>query len=103
MRLVPLSRVIVMVPIGFIPFFFEMPAAVFALIWFLTQVVQGVGAVLAPAVGGGVAWWAHIGGFVVGFALIPWLHPARRARYHADEGRLGFTPDGRRLRNRIAG
>ncbi len=96
MRLFPLSRLIVMVPILFIPFFFEMPAALFALIWFLTQLVQGVGAVLAPAVGGGVAWWAHIGGFVVGFLLIPWLHPAHRSRFHADEGRLGFRPDGRR-------
>jgi len=98
MRLFPLSRLIVMIPILFVPFFFEMPAALFALIWFLTQVVQGVGAVLAPALGGGVAWWAHIGGFVVGFLLVPWIHPAHRLRFHRDEGRLGFRPDGRRIR-----
>lgn len=99
MRLFPLSRLIVMVPIGFIPFFFEMPAAIFAFIWFLTQVVQGVGALFAPAVGGGVAWWAHIGGFVVGFVLVPWIHRRRRLRaWYPDEGKLGFSPDGTRRR-----
>jgi len=36
------------------PLFFSIPAVVFAGIWFFTQVVQGTG---------GIAWWAHIGGF----------------------------------------
>ena len=98
MRLFPLARVIVMIPILFFPFFFELPAAVFAAIWFLTQVLQGVGALFAPAMGGGVAWWAHIGGFVAGWLLIRLIH--RRGdgyrRYYADEGVLGFHPDGKR-------
>ena len=49
MRLFPLARVIVLVPIIFIPLFFEVPAVVFAGLWFLIQVLQGT-ARTAPAV-----------------------------------------------------
>jgi len=51
---------------------------------------------LTPATGGGVAWWAHIGGFAGGLAFAT-LMGARRAdyrRYYGDEGILGFTPTG---------
>lgn len=100
MRLFPHARVIVLVPILLIPFFFEVPAAIFAAIWFFTQVVQGVGALFAPAVGGGVAWWAHIGGFAVGWAIIRQIQRSERRhrRYFADEGKLGFDPAGYRRR-----
>ncbi len=97
MRLFPFARVIVMIPILFLPFFFEMPAALFALIWFVLQLVQGIGALLGPASAGGVAWWAHIGGFVVGWAIVRLVQrsPIRHRPYYADEGKLGFAPDGR--------
>jgi membrane associated rhomboid family serine protease len=96
MRMFPLSRVIVVVLIIFIPLFFELPAFVFAGLWFLMQVLQGVGELLATSTGGGVAWWAHIGGFVAGLVLGPLLvRSERRYRlYYADEGSLGFTPSG---------
>lgn len=98
MRLFPLAQVIVVIPILFLPFFMELPAAVFAGIWFLMQVLQGIGDVVSPSMGGGVAWWAHIGGFIAGFAVIRLLHRrARRYRvYYADEGYMGFKPSGRR-------
>jgi rhomboid family protein len=97
MRLFPLARVIVVVPIIFIPLFFEVPAAVFAGLWFLIQLFQGTAEMLMPSSSGGVAWWAHIGGFVAGFALGPLLRqPERRYRqYYLDEGVLGFQPPGR--------
>lgn len=41
------------------------PAVVFLLLWFALQTVNGVGALQAEAAGG-VAWWAHIGGFLAG-------------------------------------
>jgi membrane associated rhomboid family serine protease len=46
---------------------------------------------------GGVAWWAHIGGFIAGFVLgAPLRQPERTyRRYQADEGVLGFDPWGR--------
>lgn len=46
------------------------PAAVFLVLWFLMQAYAGVGSLLAGATGaGGVAWWAHAGGFAAGFGL----------------------------------
>lgn len=98
MRLYPFARLVVLVPILFIPLFFEVPALVFALLWFATQLMQGMLELFIPSTTGGVAWWAHIGGFVIGFVLAPLLRqPARRHRsYYADEGFLGFEPTGRR-------
>ena len=97
MRLFPLARVIVVIPIIFIPLFFEIYAFVFVGIGFLLQILQGTAELFMPSTGGGVAWWAHVGGFVVGFLLGPWLHqpePRHRA-YYPDEGELGFNTAGR--------
>src|SRR5258705_12393819 len=90
MLLFPLARVIVLVPIIFIPLFFELPAVVFAGLWFLIQVLQGTVELLGPSKGAGVAWWAHIGGFVAGLLLAPLLvQSVQRYRpYYPDEGVL---------------
>ena len=79
MRLFPLARVIVLVPILFIPLFFEVHAFVFVGLWFVLQILQGTLELVLPSSQGGVAWWAHVGGFVAGFVLGPLLvQPARR-------------------------
>jgi membrane associated rhomboid family serine protease len=95
--LFPFARLIVLVPILFFPLFFQIPAVIFAGFWFLMQVLQGSAQVLAPLEGGGVAWWAHIGGFVFGLILGPLLSRSPRIHrpYYADEGVHGFTPTGR--------
>jgi membrane associated rhomboid family serine protease len=97
MALFPLSRVIVVVPILFLPLFFEVHAVVFIGLWFLLQILQGTMALLEPS-DGGVAWWAHVGGFIAGLALGSLMVRPERAyrRYYADEGILGFTPRGER-------
>jgi membrane associated rhomboid family serine protease len=97
-RLFPFAQLVVVVPVLFLPLFFEIPAVIFATFWFLLQILQGAAELMAPAAGGGVAWWAHVGGFVVGFARAPVLRqPTRRYRvYYPDEGVLGFDPSGRR-------
>src|SRR5882757_594605 len=96
MRLFPLARVVVLVPILFLPLFFEVPAFFFAGLWFLIQLLQGTAEFLTPESGGGVAWWAHIGGFVAGLTLGPLLQrSAQHYRpYYADEGVLGFNTQG---------
>jgi membrane associated rhomboid family serine protease len=96
--LFPFSRVIVLVPILFFPFFFELPAVVVIGFWFLVQVFQGTAELLTPPSDGGVASWAHVGGFVVGLCLIPFIKQSRRRYrdYHADEGVFGFNPQGTR-------
>jgi membrane associated rhomboid family serine protease len=52
-------------------FIVDLPAVVFLGVWFLTQLMNGT-ASLSPEAGAaasGVAWWAHVGGFVVGMGL----------------------------------
>lgn len=65
--LYPNSRILTLIPIFFIPWFVEIPAFFFLGIWF---VIQFLNAAATPAHGAGVAWWAHIGGFVCGMFLI---------------------------------
>lgn len=96
-RLFPRSWIVLVVPVLFLPLFFQVPALAYLAFWFLMQVLQGtVGLALPDA--GGVAWWAHIGGFVAGLLLAPVLHRSRAAyrRYCEDEGVLGFGPRGQR-------
>jgi membrane associated rhomboid family serine protease len=90
-------RVVVVVPILFIPLFFEVYVYVFIGLWFLLQVLQSMTALLLPAASGDVAWWAHVGGFIAGFGLGSLLvRSEQRYRvYYPDEGLLGFDTDGR--------
>lgn len=74
----PYAWVRVLVLIVFIPLFFSIPAVVFAGIWFFTQVVQGTSELFSPFAGAGIAWWAHIGGFVSGWVLLHWLEHSGR-------------------------
>ncbi len=105
MRLFPHSRVVVMVPVFFYPFFFELYAFIFAGFWFLTQLMQGMASLSVRQEAGGVAWWAHVGGFVIGWLIAGiWGREGRRYRpLQADEGAWGCCPDGRRDRSGPAG
>lgn len=67
----PKARITLIVPVIFIPLIFTIPAIAFALIWFAVQVLQGTSDILAPSMDGGIAWWAHIGGFIAGMVLLP--------------------------------
>jgi membrane associated rhomboid family serine protease len=66
--LYPQSRVLTAI---FVFLFFdlvEIPAVFFLGIWFLMQLLSGVGSLGSNANSGGVAFWAHVGGFVIGAA-----------------------------------
>ena len=80
--LYPHSRVLTAV---FLVIFFdivEIPAIFFLGIWFLMQLLSGVGSLGASnAAGGGTAFWAHIGGFVVGAAIGVVLRATDRGRW----------------------
>lgn len=67
--LFPTARLVMMVPILFFPFFFEMPAVLYLVFWFFSQLFSGTLALTGPDQVGGIAWWAHIGGFVGGLLL----------------------------------
>ncbi len=67
----PRSRVVTLVPIFFLFPVVEVRAGVFLAIWFVMQVWMGSTESLRALAGqgAGVAWWAHVGGFVAGGAL----------------------------------
>ncbi len=78
--LYPKARVLTLVPLGFLLQTFVLPAWVFLGFWFVMQLFEGLLLLGRDAVGG-VAWWAHVGGFVggVGIAAVlqrgQWLRP----------------------------
>ena len=65
----PKSRILTLVPIFFFIQLIHIPAAVFIFVWFIIQFISGVGTLGAASESGGVAFWAHIGGFVAGLIL----------------------------------
>lgn len=73
-RRFPYAWINVLQPIGLFPLFFHMPAMLFAAVWFITQLVQATGS-LIPGVSGGIAWWAHIGGFIMGWVMVRRVAP----------------------------
>jgi membrane associated rhomboid family serine protease len=87
--LFPTARVLTLVPILFIPFIVEIPAMVFLGIWFVSQLFSGTLALVGTQSSEPVAWWAHVGGFISGIALLPLFKKsgAQYRRYYADEYR----------------
>jgi membrane associated rhomboid family serine protease len=66
--LYPRSRVLSILPLGFFLRLTMVPAIIVLGLWFILQLFQGLMTLGGPDVGG-VAFWAHIGGFVAGFVL----------------------------------
>jgi len=79
--LYPKARVLTLVPFFFV-FFMWLPAWVVLGYWFVVQFLSGAATTLSATnpSGGGVAFWAHVGGFVSGLVLIR-LFPSRPRRY----------------------
>ena len=73
----PTARIVTLVPLGFFLETIELPAALFLVLWFLLQWVQGVTSIGQIADVGGVAFWAHIGGFVAGMIGVALMRPRR--------------------------
>lgn len=75
--LYPRARIASLVPIFFIFTLVEIPAVIYLGIWFVLQLFSGWSA-LQGAASGGIAWWAHIGGFVFGVITV---HLFTKRRY----------------------
>ena len=86
--LYPRARVLTLVPIFYFLRLIEIPALMYLGFWFISQLFNGLFALSATDVfqSGGVAWWAHIGGFVFGLAVIRLIAsrpaPSYAGRYH---------------------
>jgi membrane associated rhomboid family serine protease len=80
LRLFPQARVLTLIPLFIFFITREIPAVVFIALWFALQVLSGLGSLsMAPGQTGGVAFFAHIGGFLAGLLLVRNLLPARNA------------------------
>lgn len=76
----PRARITVLIPVFFFPLLLPIPAFVMLGVWFVTQFANGLASITSTAYSvGGVGWWAHIGGFVLGFMLTPIIPKARQA------------------------
>jgi len=66
----PFARMIVVFPVLFYPMFFELPAVLYLGLWFFSQIVGGTASLaIGTQRGGGIAFWAHVGGFFSGMFL----------------------------------
>jgi membrane associated rhomboid family serine protease len=84
----PRAKVITLIPLFFIPYFIEIPAVVYLGFWFVTQLFSGFLSFgpTSSIAAGGVAWWAHVGGFLFGLALAkPFESRRRRRNWYPDE------------------
>jgi membrane associated rhomboid family serine protease len=82
--LFPSARVLTLVPIIFFFSFIWLPAWIVLGYWFVVQFLSGAATSIAYShqTGGGIAFWAHVGGFVAGIVMIKLLpQRIRRARY----------------------
>ena len=62
---------------AYIELFRGLPALLVLGLWFLFQLVDGSAALMSPQEGGGVAFFAHIGGFVFGFLVVKLVQQRR--------------------------
>jgi len=76
----PRSRIASLVPILFIFTIVEVPAAIFLIFWFISQLYSGL-FVMQGGSASGIAWWAHIGGFVFGVIMVSFF--VRRTVYRS--------------------
>ncbi|MBU2621602.1 MAG: rhomboid family intramembrane serine protease [Proteobacteria bacterium] len=65
--LYPKSKILTLIPIIIIPWITEIPAFFFFAFWFLIQFLNAAG---SSGQAGGIAWWAHIGGFIFGILFL---------------------------------
>jgi membrane associated rhomboid family serine protease len=80
LTLYPHARVVTLLPLGLFTQLVQVPALFFLGFWFLQQFLFGALSLSGPtAQAGGVAWWAHIGGFVARLLLV-WVFPSSRPR-----------------------
>jgi membrane associated rhomboid family serine protease len=83
----PRARIVTLVPIFVFITTMEIPAALLLIYWFGIQFFSGIGSLAnADYTGGGVAWFAHVGGFIAGLLLIR-LFPVKKRwkAWYADE------------------
>ena len=75
----PRARILTLIPIFIYPFFIEISAFFYIGYWFILQLFSGTFSLAQHNAQGGVAYWAHIGGFIAGIVLLPILRKKERS------------------------
>jgi membrane associated rhomboid family serine protease len=89
--LFPRVRVFTLIPLGFFMHSMALPAWAMLIYWMVLQLLGGIGSVFSER-GGGVAFWAHVGGFVAGVVLVKIFERRDRVLAHASHH---WEPHGR--------
>lgn len=76
--LFPHAQILTLLPIFIFIQIITIPAVVFLALWFILQLLSGM--LTSSARMGGVAWWAHIGGFIAGALMMVLLRGGRRSK-----------------------
>ena len=89
--LFPRARITSLVFLGFFYQLIDVPAVIVLVFWFALQLIDGLASIgVTDTAGGGVAFFAHIGGFVFGAAVGLVLNAVGRRRGPAVPGRRGI-------------
>jgi membrane associated rhomboid family serine protease len=84
-RFYPFAKVETIIPPFFLGPTFDLPAALFLGWWFILQFFNGAMSLGRHQGFSGIAWWAHVGGFLFGFTVCLFAKRPRMERYELDE------------------
>lgn len=82
----PKARILTLVPILFFIRIIYIPATVFIVIWFCLQLIGGIGSANRAGDVGGIAFWAHIGGFMAGLIIANYFDSKKNHRQKSANG-----------------
>jgi membrane associated rhomboid family serine protease len=77
----PRARIVVLIFLAFFVHFIELPALIVLGFWLILQFISGAFSIVMSSATGGVAWWAHIGGFLGGILIFKLFRPRPRVFY----------------------
>jgi membrane associated rhomboid family serine protease len=78
MFMFPKSNILSFIPIIIIPFFLPIPAIIYIGLWFVGQLISGASSLMLSSSATGIAFWAHIGGFLGGLLIYRLFDTSRR-------------------------
>lgn len=78
----PRARVVTLIFVFIFITTMELPAVIILGFWFVIQLFSGVGSIGHSSAGGGIAWFAHVGGFIAGIVLVKLMGTRQRYRRH---------------------
>ena len=86
MFLFPKSKILFFIPIFFLPYLVEISALIYIGFWFMMQLFSGTVSLVSTPNATGIAFWAHIGGFIAGMVIFRFFLKAKKQKQDDDTG-----------------